>query len=74
LGDLRFAFSAGHVAANTIKRSTRAAMGWCGGRTCLPMITALTQLHAGAAPSTMMTPRPLARPIPLSALANQTKG
>jgi NAD(P)H-nitrite reductase large subunit len=74
LGDLRFAFSAGHLAPNTIKRSTRAAMGWCGGRTCLPMITALAQLHAEAPPSAMMTPRPLARPIPLSALANQTKG
>jgi NADPH-dependent 2,4-dienoyl-CoA reductase/sulfur reductase-like enzyme len=74
LGDLRFAFSAGHLAPNTIKRSTRAAMGWCSGRTCMPMIAALADLHAGAAPSAMMTPRPLARPIPLSALANQTKG
>jgi NADPH-dependent 2,4-dienoyl-CoA reductase/sulfur reductase-like enzyme len=74
LGHLRFAFSAGHLAPNTIKRSTRAAMGWCGGRTCLPMIAALTELHAKAAPSAMITPRPLARPIPLSALANQTEG
>ena len=74
LGDLRFAFSAGHLAPNTIKRSTRAGMGWCGGRTCLPMITALAQLHAEAPPCAMMTPRPLARPVPFSALANQTKG
>ncbi|MBV9519146.1 MAG: FAD-dependent oxidoreductase [Hyphomicrobiales bacterium] len=74
LGHLRFAFSAGHLAPNTIKRSTRAAMGWCGGRTCLPMIAALAELHAKASPFAMMTPRPLARPVPLSALANQTKG
>jgi NAD(P)H-nitrite reductase large subunit len=73
LGDLRFAFAAGHLAPNTIKRSTRAAMGWCGGRTCLPMIAALAELHAGARPSQMMTPRPLARPVALAALANQTK-
>jgi NADPH-dependent 2,4-dienoyl-CoA reductase/sulfur reductase-like enzyme len=72
--NLRFAFSAGHLAPNTIKRSTRAAMGWCGGRTCLPMIMALAEIHAKAAPSAMMTPRPLARPVPLSALANPTKG
>ncbi|MGC1577086.1 MAG: (2Fe-2S)-binding protein, partial [Beijerinckiaceae bacterium] len=74
VGNLRFAFSAGHLAPNTIKRSTRAAMGWCGGRTCLPMIMALAEIYAKAAPSAMMTPRPLARPVPLSALANQTKG
>jgi thioredoxin reductase len=74
LGDLRFAFSAGHLAPNTIKRSTRAAMGWCGGRTCLPMIAALADLHAGATPAEMMTARPLARPVALSALANQSKG
>jgi D-hydroxyproline dehydrogenase subunit alpha len=73
LGNLRFAFSGGHVAPNTIKRSTRAAMGWCGGRTCLPMIAALADLYAKAAPS-MMTSRPLARPVPLSALSKQTKG
>jgi NADPH-dependent 2,4-dienoyl-CoA reductase/sulfur reductase-like enzyme len=73
LGDLRFAFAAGHGAPNTIKRATRAAMGWCGGRTCLPMITALSELHAGARPAQMMTPRPLARPVALAALANQTK-
>jgi D-hydroxyproline dehydrogenase subunit alpha len=74
LGDLRFAFAAGHLAPNTIKRSTRAAMGWCGGRTCLPMIAALAELHAGAAPSQMMTARPLARPVALAALANRTQG
>ena len=74
LGDLRFAFSAGHLAPNAVKRSTRAAMGWCGGRTCLPMIAALAHLHAGAAPSAMMTARPLARPVALAALAKQTKG
>ncbi len=74
LADLRFAFSGGHLAPNTIKRSTRAGMGWCGGRTCMPMIAALADLHAGAAPSEMMTARPLARPIALAALANQAKG
>jgi thioredoxin reductase len=73
LGELRFAFAAGHLAPNTIKRSTRAAMGWCGGRTCLPLVAAFAQCHAGADPRAMMTPRPLARPVPLAALANQMK-
>jgi len=30
---LRDAFAAGHLTPNTIKRVTRAGMGWCGGRT-----------------------------------------
>jgi hypothetical protein len=74
LGELRFAFQAGHLAPNTIKKSTRAGMGWCGGRTCMPMIAALAGLGPGGAPTEMMTPRPLARPVPLAALANQAKG
>jgi D-hydroxyproline dehydrogenase subunit alpha len=72
LSDLRFAFTAGHLSANAIKRATRAGMGWCGGRTCLPAIAALAERHAGTSPAAMMTPRPLARPVPLAALANQT--
>ena len=70
LGALHDALKAGHLTPNTIKRVTRAGMGWCGGRTCLHAVSALAELH-GAAPAAMMTPRPLARPIPLASLANQ---
>ena len=70
LGALRDALTAGHVVPNTIKRVTRAGMGWCGGRTCLHAVSALAQLY-GAPSAAMMTPRPLARPIPLASLANQ---
>jgi D-hydroxyproline dehydrogenase subunit alpha len=70
LAALRDALAAGHLAPNTVKRVTRAGMGWCGGRTCLQAVSALAQLH-GASSTAMMTPRPLARPIPLASLANQ---
>jgi NADPH-dependent 2,4-dienoyl-CoA reductase/sulfur reductase-like enzyme len=73
LGDLRFAFAAGHLSPNTIKRATRAGMGWCGGRTCLAAVAALAARHAGTPVATMMTPRPLARPVPLAALAKQAR-
>jgi NAD(P)H-nitrite reductase large subunit len=67
---LRDAFAAGHLTPNTIKRVTRAGMGWCGGRTCLHAVAALADLH-GAPGAALMTPRPLARPVTLAALANQ---
>ena len=70
LGALRDALTAGHLAPNTIKRVTRAGMGWCGGRTCLQAVSALAEVH-GAPVAAMMTPRPLVRPIPLASLANQ---
>ena len=69
LGALRNGFVAGHLAPNAIKRTTRAGMGWCGGRTCLHAVAALAELHGGPS-AAMMTPRPLARPVPLGALAN----
>jgi NAD(P)H-nitrite reductase large subunit len=71
VGALRDAFAAGHLAANTVKRVTRAGMGWCGGRTCLHAVSALAELH-GAPSTAIMTPRPLARPVTLASLANQT--
>jgi len=66
---LRDAFAAGHLTPNTIKRVTRAGMGWCGGRTCLHAVAALAELH-GAPDAALMTPRPLARPVTLAALAS----
>jgi NAD(P)H-nitrite reductase large subunit len=70
LATLRDAFAVGHLAPNTIKRVTRAGMGWCGGRTCLHAVAAIAELH-GAPGAAIMTPRPLARPVSLAALANQ---
>jgi D-hydroxyproline dehydrogenase subunit alpha len=71
--DIRCALRGGHVTPNAIKRQTRAGMGWCAGRTCLRAVTALTELHSGLAPTAMMTPRPMARPVSFAALANQTR-
>ena len=71
LHDLRSAFTAGHSSLNAIKRNIRSGMGWCGGRNCLRAVAALAELHAGAPPTTMMTPRPMARPVTFGALAAQ---
>jgi thioredoxin reductase len=72
LGALRDVFAVGHLAPNTIKRVTRAGMGWCGGRTCLHAVSALAELHGAPSAAAIMTPRPLVRPIALASLANQT--
>lgn len=73
LAEIRGALEGGHVSLNAIKRQVRAGMGWCGGRTCLHAVAALADLHCGATSANMMTPRPLARPVSLAALANQQK-
>jgi NADPH-dependent 2,4-dienoyl-CoA reductase/sulfur reductase-like enzyme len=72
LDQLHFALAGGHRSLNEIKRATRIGMGWCGGRTCMPMVTALAASFTGTPPLRMMTPRPLARPVTLAALARQT--
>jgi D-hydroxyproline dehydrogenase subunit alpha len=71
LRELRSAFTAGHTSLNAIKRNVRSGMGWCGGRNCLRAVAALAESHAGVSPSTMMTPRPMARPVTFGALAAQ---
>jgi|SRR5271165_2883283 len=71
-GELRAAYAGGHRSLNAIKRNTRAAMGWCGGRTCLGAVGALCERDTGVMPPGMMTPRPMARPVSLAALAAQT--
>jgi len=73
LGQLRRSFAAGHLSLNTVKRSSRAGMGWCGGRSCLHAVAALAEIHGGKTPEEMMTPRPLARPVTFAALAHQRK-
>ncbi|MEP6997587.1 MAG: NAD(P)/FAD-dependent oxidoreductase [Betaproteobacteria bacterium] len=71
--EIRAALEGGHQSLNAIKRTTRAGMGWCGGRMCLHSVAALAELHAGIAPANMMTPRPLARPVAFAALARQKR-
>jgi D-hydroxyproline dehydrogenase subunit alpha len=71
--EIRGALEGGHTSLNAIKRQVRAGMGWCGGRTCLHAVAALAELQGGAGSAGMMTPRPLARPVSLAALANQQK-
>jgi NAD(P)H-nitrite reductase large subunit len=71
--EVRSALAAGHNSPNALKRNTRAGMGMCGGRTCMHAIAALTELQTGEPAAAMMTPRPLARPVTFSALAQQQK-
>jgi NAD(P)H-nitrite reductase large subunit len=71
LSELRSALDSGHHTLNAIKRNVRPGMGWCGGRMCLHSVAVLAELHAGVAPGTMMTPRPMARPVSFAALARQ---
>jgi NAD(P)H-nitrite reductase large subunit len=73
LSELRSALESGHHSLNAIKRNVRPGMGWCGGRMCLHSVAVLAELHAGVAPGKMMTPRPMARPVPFAALARQKR-
>ena len=72
-GEIREALASGHRSLNAVKRNVRSGMGWCGGRTCLHAIAALAELATGEAPTEMMTPRPMARPVPFAAIARQKK-
>ena len=72
-GEIRGAFAAGHQSMNAVKRNVRAGMGWCGGKICLRVVAALAERELGAAPETIMTPRPLIRPVTFAALAAQKK-
>jgi NADPH-dependent 2,4-dienoyl-CoA reductase/sulfur reductase-like enzyme len=69
-GRLARAFADGHLTLDGIKRSTRCGMGWCGGRTCLQATAALARAAGGDWPPAEMRARPVARPVPLGALAN----
>jgi D-hydroxyproline dehydrogenase subunit alpha len=73
LSEIRRVMDDGHRTLNAIKRNVRAGMGWCGGRMCQHAVSALAALHCGAAPESMMTPRPMARPVTFAALSAQTK-
>jgi NAD(P)H-nitrite reductase large subunit len=68
--EIASAVADGHRTPNAVKRNTRAAMGWCGGRMCLHSIDALILrlTHEGA--DTAMTPRPMVRPVTFASLAN----
>jgi hypothetical protein len=64
----------GATDARTVKLLTRAGMGWCQGRMCGYAIACL----AGETPPTetdllAAAKRPLARPVPLSVLAEQDR-
>ncbi len=71
--EIKGALASGHRSLNAVKRNVRSGMGWCGGRTCLPVITSLIDLATGSAPTEMMTPRPLARPVSFAALARRSE-
>ena len=66
------AIADGHTSVNAIKRTTRAAMGWCGGRMCTHTIAALAGGGRLKGEVEQMTPRPVARLVSLGENANRT--
>lgn len=74
LADISDALRANHRSPNAVKRNTRLGMGMCGGRTCMPSFAALSELTTGEPMQSLMTPRPMARPVTLGALAAQKPG
>lgn len=71
--DVREALHGGHVTPNAVKRNVRPGMGWCSGRTCLRAVGELSEYCTGVAQTEVMTARPMARPVSLSALSHQTR-
>jgi pyruvate/2-oxoglutarate dehydrogenase complex dihydrolipoamide dehydrogenase (E3) component len=69
---IRQALAEGATTVNDVKRRTRAGMGLCQGIHCTRTIGRMLQEEGGVDVSTLvpMTPRPPARVIPVSALAN----
>ncbi|UCF94695.1 MAG: FAD-dependent oxidoreductase [Desulfobacterales bacterium] len=69
-GAIRQAVRAGTMNLNDIKKRTRSGMGYCQGTNCQPAIAAILAREFAADPAkiNMLTPRPPARPIPLSLL------
>ena len=69
-GDVRQAAREGTCNLTDLKKRTRAGMGYCQGATCTPSIAAILNAEFGIAPETItgITPRPPARPIPMSLL------
>jgi NAD(P)H-nitrite reductase large subunit len=61
----------GYRLLDSVKRITRAGMGYCQGRTCAPHIAALVaEVEAGAPEAAgWLRPRPPLRPVPLEAFA-----
>jgi len=62
----------GHHTINAIKRNTRAGMGRCGGRVCLRSVAALLNEKRKLTEIEPMTARPVARPVTLGSIANQS--
>lgn len=69
-GDIRDSIRRGTVNPNDIKKRTRSGMGYCQGTSCIPAISMILMNEFGVLPDALsrMTPRPPARPIPLSLL------
>ncbi len=62
----------GYHRLDSVKRITRAGMGFCQGRTCAPHIAALIAEKEAGAPEAAgwLRPRPPLRPVPLDAFAS----
>lgn len=67
------AIRAGARTLNEVKRSTRAGMGLCQGKTCQRMIARLLARELGCSLAAIAPPsaRPPTRPLPLSAFADE---
>jgi NAD(P)H-nitrite reductase large subunit len=71
-GELLEAMDMGFRTVSGLKRATRAGMGLCQGQTCQRQLIGLVASQTGQKPQDVeqLTPRPPARPLPMSVLAD----
>lgn len=73
VADVMDEISSGALSTGAVKAGSRAGMGPCGGRYCQPAVARLIEMTSDLPEGSIAppTPRPLLRPIPLSALAGE---
>jgi NAD(P)H-nitrite reductase large subunit len=71
-GEIRVAIEEGARQVTEVRAVTRAGMGLCQGRMCVPTVTGLLTRWAGISPETAgrLPPRLPARPVPIPVLAD----
>lgn len=74
MGDIRNTGENYQCSAREIKLRTRAGMGYCGGRTCRPLVDAALEEVTGEKPANNLPlkVRPPVRPVSLSVLGGET--
>lgn len=75
LGDIKYTAATYKCSAREVKLRTRAAMGYCGGRTCRKAVDTVLETVTKEAPGheLPLKVQPPVRPVPLSVLGGQMK-